>query len=325
MNNTLKLAGITSVVVLVGCGGGGSSTAVSSPAPTLPVSSVANLVSSVPPANYAGESAAAFNLLNAERSRCGFGLLAQNSLLDAAAAAHANYTFGAGDTAHTETAGQPGFTGATAPDRATAKGYAANVFSVGEVMSVGPGLMAIRALLNAPYHLNALVRGYRDIGIGIQNTDPQVARFVADLGYPLAVGEQLFGGSDVNTYPCEGTAGVDRQMRGETPNPVPGRDLVTSPIGTSISVKVRPGNVLAITNSGMANVTTGAIIPMRAPVTASNDPNKVNGASYFRAEEGYVAPDVPLDANTKYQVTIVGTNNGVPFSRTFVFTTGGGG
>lgn len=311
---------------LVGCGGGGGSSNTSTPpAPIVTAPVAANLVTTVTAASYAGEFASAYNLLNAERGRCGLGLLAQNASLDAAAMSHANYSYTTGDTAHTETAGQPGFTGVTVFDRAKAKGYPGSQSSVSEVASVGSAAIAIRGLLTAPYHLNALTRGYRDIGVGYQTSASPVLNFVVDLGFNSSVGEQLFSAADVATYPCEGTTGVNKQLRGETPNPIPGRDLVTTPIGTPIAVRVRPGNVLAITNSGMVNLANGIQVPMRAPIVASNDPNKVNGVSYFLPNEGYVAPDVPLDANTKYQVTIVGTNNSAPFSRTFTFTTGIGG
>jgi uncharacterized protein YkwD len=310
--------------VLVGCGGGGGgSTPAQSVAPApAPVPVAANLVTSVPAASYTGEQAVAFNLINAERNRCGFGLLAQNEKLDAAAKAHAAYTPQSaitGEDLHAEVPGRAGFTGATPTARASAQGYSG---AVTEVMSLGTGTSAVRALLSAPYHLRGLMDGYRDIGIGIFVSPLALyPYFVANLGTQTGVGVQHLGNSDVVTYPCEGVTGVNFQLRGEIPNPVPGRNLSANPIGTPVLIKVRDGNVLTITNAGMINVGTGAVIALRAPISAANDPN---GAGYFKPSEAYIAPDAPLMRGTMYQVTITGTNNGAAFSRTFSFTTGTG-
>ena len=150
--------------------------------------------------------------------------------------------------------------------------------------------------------------------------------FVADGGLKTGVELQLLGSDDVVTYPCNGVTGVNFQLRNETPNPVPGRNLSTNPIGTPILIKVRDGNALNVTNAAMINVATGAPVVLRAPIGAANDPNRTggNGFGYFKPSEAYVAPDAALMPGTTYQVTIVGTNNGAAFSRTFNFTTGTG-
>ena len=128
--------------------------------------------------------------------------------------------------------------------------------------------------------------------------------------------------TDIKTYPCEGTTGVNFQLRGEIPNPVPGRDLAVNPIGTPILFVVRDGNVLQITNVSMVKTLTGAVIALRDVVTAANEPNK----GYFSLNEAYVAPNAPLERNTQYTVTFSGTNSGSPFTnRTFTFATGSGG
>ena len=315
--------------LLSGCGGGGGSTTTApvatTPAPAAPVVAAATLVTAVPAATYTGEQAVAFNLINAERSRCGVGLLSQDAKLDAAAKAHAAYTPQStitGEDLHAEVPGRAGFTGATPTARATAQGYSG---AVGEVMSLGNGNSAVRTLLSAPYHLRALMDGYRDIGIGVfESSLAADLYFVADLGTQTGIGAQLLGSSDVVTYPCDGVTGVNFQLRGEIPNPVPGRNLSANPIGTPILIKVRDGNTLVITNAGMLNVATGATVALRAAIGAANDPNKVNGVSYFKPSEAYIAPDAPLARGTQYQVTVTGTNNGVAFSRTFSFTTGTG-
>jgi uncharacterized protein YkwD len=313
--------------VLVACGGGGSTAnSPTAPAPNpTPVVVAASLITTVPAANYTGEQAAAYTLINAQRSTCGFGLLAQNTALDAAAASHVAYfsVSVAGTDAHTEIVGQTGFTGVTPTDRAVAKGY---VGQAGEVAAIGTAVGATRILFSAPYHLRGLMDGYRDIGIAV-GTGAVVREnnyFVGDLGNQTNAGLQLLAGTDVMTYPCDGTTGVNYLLVGETPNPVPGLDLYKNPIGTPILIKVRDGNVLTVTSATMSNKATGASVTLRPAVTAANDPNRVNGMAYYKASEAYVAPDAPLSPGTQYQAVVVGTNNGVPFSRTINFTTGTG-
>jgi uncharacterized protein YkwD len=329
--NVLVYGAVFSAVVLLGAcggGGGGGSTGAAPVVPgatPAPVVLAATLVGSVPASTYTDDAAAAFNLINAERNTCGFGLLLQNPSLDAAAAAHAAYTpmsIVTGEDLHAEVAGRAGFTGTTPTARAVARGY---VGSVGEVMALGNGNVAMRLLLSGPYHLRGLMDGYRDIGIGMMASSlPEFPYFVADLGSQTGTAAQLLGSGDVATYPCAGVVGVNYQLRNETPNPVPDRNLSTTPIGTPILVKVRDGNALMITNAAMINVASGASVVLRAPVGAANDPNKVNGVSYFKPSEAYIAPDAALVPGTVYQVTINGKNSGVAFSRTFSFTTGTG-
>ena len=76
------LASLTALA-LVGCGGGGTDKS------SIPVENTnAFLVSSVPVTTYTGQALRAFDVLNAERARCGFGQLAQNSRIDTAADSH---------------------------------------------------------------------------------------------------------------------------------------------------------------------------------------------------------------------------------------------
>ena len=325
MQHTFKSLALTTAVatLLTACGGGGGSTTTAPVAVTPPVTpavAAATLVTSVPAATYAGEQAAAFNLLNAERSQCGFGLLAQNAQLDTAAAGHANYLGVNNTSGHIQVAGQPGFTGVTIADRAANAGYKVGDVSEIAAARIAGSVSGIRGLLVAPYHLAAAMRGYRDVGIGYSALSTN--SLVVNFGYASGGSLQLMSGTDIQTYPCNGSVGASRQLQYETPNPVPGRDLVANPIGTPILVAARVGNTLAITSATMIKVSTGASVQMRPAMGMSNDPNKVNGVSYFMSNEAYVAPEAALDPNSQYQVTVTGTNNGASFSRTFTFTTG---
>ena len=126
------------------------------------------------------EELAAFNLLNQERSRCGFGTLKQNAALDLAAKNHVdwqfknwNYLFPS--LSHQEARGTDGFTGFSPGDRAIFAGYELGGDIADEIAApisttvVGRGIIGVRNLLNAPYHMRGLLDGYRDVGVSVKN------------------------------------------------------------------------------------------------------------------------------------------------------------
>lgn len=335
-SKALLAAVMVASAILAACGGGGGG---GSPAPAPAPAPVAasSLVTSVPTPTYAAGSQelAAFELLNAERSRCGLGLLAQDTRLDTAAQGHADWAIFNNFTGHVQVAGTPLFTGQLFTDRIAASGYAtAGTFTGQDEIftalgsndeSVFGGARGIRELLNAPYHQTNLIGGgFRDIGYSVRNNTevggPQ-SRVTVQMNpaYRNAAGPQLPAGDAVLTYPCEGSTGVIRQLTGETPNPVPGRNLAVNPLGVSIGILVRQGQVLTIASASMTNMATGAPVVLRTPTTAANDPN---GPGFLTTSQAFVSADVPLAAMTAHQVTLTGTNNGTAFSRTFTFTTG---
>jgi hypothetical protein len=307
--------------------------------PALAVNS--DIVNAVPSSSYAAssEEIAAYSLLNTERNRCGFGMLTQSLSLDAAAKAHADYQIINSLNSHLEDpqAYPMGFTGVTAEDRVLAKGYTGAghvvdqfvVFNTSDPAQVktGFGVRGIRSLLNAPYHVGGILSGMRDAGIAVRTKDDVASGgrgiFVQiDTAYKTADGGQLFGATDAKTYPCEGSVGVDWKMSGEVPNPVPGRNLVTNPLGSTVYIAVHEGNTLIISNASMTDVTTGSGVTLRKPVTAANDPYAPCAEGCYKSHQGYIAADAPLAPNTSYSVVVNGSNNGTPFSRSFMFTTG---
>ena len=326
----------TSALIACGGGGGGSTAPVSAApvviAPVAGTPAAADLVAAVAASTYSpalqAEELSAFNTLNAERSRCGFGLLAHSPALDATAKGHADWQLINNFRGHFQSVGTPGFTGASPADRATAAGYAwtgladENTSLIGANVKAGYGASSVRTLLQAPYHAAGLLSGFRDVGFSIRN-DVEVsstfgARVVAqvNLGH-TSVGPQSLGTGDVATYPCAGTTGVDRQLLNESPNPVPGRNLAVNPLGSSILILVREGQTLVITSASMTSVATGLPVTLRAPVTSVNDPNTKVGT-----HQAFISADAPLQANSAYDVIVTGTNNGVAFSRSLRFTTG---
>ncbi len=127
------------------------------------------------------EELQAFNLLNSERTNCGFGTVNQNSRVDAAAAAHANWMLINWVMSHFEnqTTYPTGFTGVNGGDRIRFQGYAdfggyADDIALiqGTSSKTGRGVESVRVLMSAPFHARTLIDGYRDFGVGIRsNTD----------------------------------------------------------------------------------------------------------------------------------------------------------
>lgn len=287
------------------------------------------MVTTVTAPTYAAssEELAAFNRLNAERLHCGFGALKQEARLDQAALAHADWMLIHGLQTHYEDpAKSVGFTGVYPADRAMSAGYPSSVVGEGitfglEGSKVGRGERGIRELLAGAYHAIGLLKPMRDVGISVRaGTDVGRSTLVVptEIVTGATDGFQLQAADAVVTYPCEGSTGIEPDLGWEEPNPVPGRNLQTLPLGSVIVVMVRHGQSLALTSTSMVRVTDGQPVVMRAPVTGSADPN---GQLAYDPHIGYVIPDYPLDLNTAYRVTIRGTNNGTPFERIFTFTT----
>ncbi len=291
----------------------------------------ASVVSVVPAATYSAgsEELAAYTLLNAERARCGFGLLAQNSQLDASARASADWLTFNNYNGHIQVAGTPGFTGITAQDRNATAGYSSsNAWESwsdvsGTNSKAGEGQLGVRGLLIAPYHVASMLSDAKDVGVSIRNANDSASTYsprvvsMFELSYKDASGPQVLDASAVVTFPCEGSTGVQPALTGEDPNPVPGRNLATAPLGSSLYIAVRRNNTLVISSASLVKVATGSPVTLRAVVSAGNDPHGL-----YRSHEAYIAPDAPLSANSSYQATVTGTNNGVAFSRTFTFATG---
>jgi uncharacterized protein YkwD len=331
-------AALVLILTLAGCGGGGDGTTQPTTQPTTPV---VDVYSYEPPApTYAPGSyeLTAFNLLNAERSRCGFGKLKQSVKLDQAAHNHAqwimlnNWAF-----SHNEQPGTPGFTGENPGARATAVGYDYGYIWEGfgimyqnasSTRNMGEAL--IRGLLAAPLHaIGHLSATYgSDVGFGFNDapSDPLEKRqagvllrgtLKSDRDANLQMAASAYAPGEVKTYPCEGTFGTLTTFLNESPNPVPGRDLATNPTGSAIMVLSVPGTTLKLGGSTLIHIASGASVPMRAGVT-----NGVGSVINMDSNIGYYLPDVPLAPNARYQFTFSGTVDGKPFTKTFSFETG---
>lgn len=296
------------------------------PAPTIPVASVPPVARVPTPTYTAGSaSASAFDVVNAERSKCGFGKVAQNAQLDAAAAAHGDYLkarFNAGvrNAGHTEDPALTGFTGVTPTDRAVAAGYAAGA---GEYLSYyGYGITndhgnaLVRTMFASIYHLAGMLDGNRDVGVAVsfaEQGNPATAILTWMNGTPAGVAKQE--STDVLTYPCDGSTGVQPYMFGENPDPFAGLGFPADDnVGQPIYVRAPAGQAVQLLSATLTS-SAGHSVPVFL-YHASQDPQKA-----LASHQAFVVPREALAQETTYTVQVQGTANGIGFARTFSFTT----
>lgn len=348
---TFKLTALVSAALLSACGGGGGGgTGSNTPAPNA-ANSVPIIYSVATPTYVRGSGEeAAFNYLNAERSRCDFGMVAQNTLLDKAARNHASYlrTNPADVTTnrHKETSGAPGFTGVSPQDRAKAVGYQE---TVGEVFAfdnswrnlqyIAAGdfnlvpYNAIRELMTGPYHALQVFSSAVEVGQGT-HMDVAIANGAqtmdAATGFEFGYGKAPDGqlppaGSGIRTYPCEGTSNILPGFPGEWTGgaPVEGnRNIYSNPLGHPIMVVGEYGKTLELTSATITQVSTGADVGVYALRFKANDPNP---SLLWNDWSGYVFPDKPFIPGQQYRATLNGKSGGVAFAaKTFTFSSGGG-
>lgn len=337
MHTTLAAA---CAVMVVACGGSSESDAlVVGQAAVVPDGSVVDTIPAetlrqIPASTYVlgSEERLVYLFLNAERIRCGFGPLRQDAMLDAVANAHAKWGVLNQQLTHTESSSTypNGFTGATITQRAQYQGYASQ--TLGEVFSgftnmptyASEGIASMRMLLNAPYHMLPMTGPFRDVGVGVK----RISDVGKTAGFDLVMTEfgvkqqdtyQDLSAEGVYSYPCEGSTGVAYSLSNEDPNPVPGRNLATDPLGSSIIFRVRRGQVLSLDSISVVETSTGATVKLRPHVGANG---AVDVYDEFNGSVAYVAADKPMKPNTRYTVTAKGSNDGTPFTQQFNFTTG---
>lgn len=329
---TAGAAMVAFLLTACGGGGGGGIPLAATASPTSTTTSSPSTGNPQPSTAAPGsEEQAAFELLNNERLKCGFGALARNNALDAAARGHASWLLTNNAVGHYQVPGTPAFTGINPGDRLAAARYPAvliedlNTDVIGRSNAIGFGVIAVRALLSGPYHLMGLMVPYRDIGISVMSSDEvaastKTARRVTaqiDIAYTSSEGIDSPPHGAVLSYPCDGTIGTFTKLLGESPNPLPERNLAASPVGQGIYLVGDASKTLSISSALLQESRTGNTLALLPPLTGANDPNHV-----LKSNESIVVPDAPLKTSTAYRVTIVGTNDGSAFTKQFTFTTG---
>ena len=280
-------------------------------------------VTLVPTPTYAANSfqSDAFVRLNSIRSSVGLGLLAQNTNLDTAAAAHSKYMNlnGLADNVHVESAGKTGFTGARVGDRIGATSYGRPTGG-GEVISfVGSAKESIDGLVAAVYHRMVLLQYKpKEIGVGFlqTSTDKNPLFNTYNQVFNLAYADGGQGAPAVNAvvWPADNSTTTSVRMPNEQPRPgTPGASGV---FGYPASISVDEDRVLTVSAFVLTD-SAGSVVSANL-LSPANDPNLLAlNVKYFVG----LVPRDPLKPATTYTAQFVGTLDGAPFSRTWSFKT----
>lgn len=326
---------LTTVAVLSACGGGGGAaaptsntgTSAASPAPIVPVPATTVVMVTLPGTYSVGsEQSNVFALLNQERTRCGFGALQQDARLDRSASSHAAFlTENGAYYGHTEAPGLPFYTAQTEAGRALAARYP---YPVGADLATDAGPLSApgqlittfqtRDLLAAPFHLLSLMDSYADLGVGFSRKvrgTTEVNALNITLGRRAGVND--LDPDQVYTYPCQSTTGVHPVLTLESPSPIPSNLPNNNKLyGSPIAVKVRAGRVLALTGAVLTPSAGGPAVAVQIV-----DTNSTPQPGFVRPDSNYILPLSPLAPGVSYTVQLAGTSDGVPFTKTFSFTT----
>jgi len=295
-------------ILLASCGGGGSDSATQTSNNGNDTGS-SGTASAYPAGS---QQAGAFQKLNAARTQCGFGALAQAAQLDTSAGAHASYMTVNNSYGHFEVQGQPGFTGVAPSDRQTAAGYRW-MFSgeaIAQVATTDTGADAVRFLLAAPYHAALLVNGFRDVGIG---WGPVGGLPVLTIDLGTRLGQSNQGVTGVVTYPCSGITDAVPVGGSETPSPFPSNASAT----WGQPVTVRGPADLRITSATITGPLGSVQVQAIYGDGQQADPN---GTGDFTQGFFTIIP-ATLQPNATYSVSIAYTTGGTPGRKDFSFTT----
>ncbi len=318
---------------LVACSGGGDAPAPSpaptpspAPAPT-PLAPIAAQLTVPTPVGYDADRLAAFNRLNEIRLSAGLGMLAQNTEMDQAAQAHAEWMIANDSFVHVETPGTPGFTGVNWAERDEAFGYVP-VEGDELIASELHGAAGVDLLVNGVYHRAGML-AFEPVDVGIGWSDGVSANvsmpLVLDITRPGTDPIRGLGQSSqpsingVAIWPLDGARDVPVRLGLEIPNPVPSEDVLS--LGTPASITVEEGMTFTSVSFVITNGATGALVPAQL-LNNQNDPNLLVPESFIAA-----IPLAPLAPGTTYTVAFSGSVlervSGVSQSinRTWTFTT----
>lgn len=324
----LTFAALAATLVIAACGGGGGSTSTPTPTQTPTPTPNGAIQTSIPAPTYAVGSAelTAFNIVNAHRDKCGFGLVAQSSQLDVAASGHANYMrlrLNEGTVpGHDEDPTKSGFTAVTGSERAQRAGFSGP--SIGEYISFG-GLEAgplageelVRNMLASVYHAAGMLDGSRVVGVAVAYADAKAPLPFSALAWQpgLASGTVAQAPTDVVTFPCEGTTGVRPAMLGEDPDPFTKIGLQAGPnIGQPVYVRAPSGTAVKLSAANIREVGGSAVTVVLYHST--DDPR-----GSLASNQAFVIPTQPLKAATSYDVNLSGAVGTQSWSRSFRFST----
>jgi hypothetical protein len=256
------------------------------------------------------ETVGALAKINEARAAIGVPPLRTNPALDSAATAHANYyklNFGDPSLAdmglHYEDPAKPGFTGADFAARAKFAGYSG---SINENIGLsGDLLVSLDWFLGTVNHrLTLLDPRYTDIGIAAIN-DGKVKIEVIDLG--TIVWRKSIDPA-WEPWPAPNATSIGTSFDGESNYAFTGADY---PIGYPITLKYNGASAVVFSNAQLT--ANGAAVATFAQP----------GTGFITRNAYAIAATAPLLTGTTYTVTVTGTLDSQPFTRTWSFTTKG--
>ncbi|GAB2861732.1 hypothetical protein GCM10027277_33070 [Pseudoduganella ginsengisoli] len=290
-----------------GSGGGNGTASTATPTPTV--------IPQAPGAPVQTGDAATdgYNWINFRRQQVGLSFLARNALIETAAQGHSDYQRLNNTITHEQTQGNPGYTGATLPQRLTAAGYRlTGSYVYGEVISAAgqtSGFYHAEELIGAIYHRFVIFEpAFRDMGAGAATSNNYTyftADFAASGGYGPGVGR-----GNVAHYPATSQTMVPTNFfsDSEAPDPVPDRNEVGYPISVH-------GDVTSTVTVQTFTVRQrgGADLPTRLLSNAADSHTPKSAAA--------IIPLAVLKSNTVHDVTFTGTVDGIAVSLNWSFTT----
>lgn len=308
--STLLLAGLLAGL-LAACGGGGSDSAA-------PQAAIAAPQDSGAPAFTGNTANDGFNWTNFRRKQAGIPQLTRNSVIDAAAQGHSEYQKLNNTITHVQTAGKPGFTGATLLERLQAAGYVlgAAPYAYGEVIAAAndtSGFYLAEELVTAIYHRFVMFEPiFKESGTGAATTPGGTTYFTNNLTANNGFGPGLGRGKLV-VYPYSGQSSVPTVFFSdqEEPDPVPNRNEVGYPISVHADFTASL-NVDSFT----VRARGGAALAVRL-LTKVTDPQTSRSGPACAA----IIPLALLAAGTTYDVAFSGQVDGVQIDRNWSFTT----
>lgn len=326
MHHLKVLFALTAAGALGACGGGGDSpppppaptpAPVPGPAPAPGVGTNGTLQTSVAPASYPGDTRRlnAFNQLNTVRQGAGAGLLAQSTALDTSASGHASYLtlngFNSADSAHDETSGLAGFTGANPFVRMQNAGYSYSYATevIGDIGSSSATSDCVGDLLDTVYHAASMLSRVTDVGFGY-GSGTAAGMCTIDMGSPLSggSGKQIPPSGAVVAYPYDGSTVAHGTFHVSNESPrVSTALLPNATAGVPILVGFRNQDVVAggtvtITQFSLA-APGGAAVPAVLLAAAGITGTGVNPDADLGSSFAVLVPASPLAAGT-YTVTL---------------------
>ncbi|WP_321815431.1 MULTISPECIES: CAP domain-containing protein [unclassified Paraburkholderia] len=238
--------------------------------------------------------------INAMRKNVGLSALPSNAGLATASSDHATYLVDNQAYGHTETAGNPGFTGADPQTRIEAEGsftMMGEVVVAGQPAAFSDSVSPVETLFDAPFHRIVMLDDFTSMGVGYM-ANANWEAFNIDFGSTTA--DTTLSSKSLVAYPFPGEQGVPTSwFANEDPNPfASATQYEMTTVGYPVTIQSAFGSTLS-SMSFTITATNGTNIPCLAQ-TPQTTPNELSNAALC-------APYSPLAASTTYTVHVTGT------------------